>query len=122
MRKESFGSKTPRGGDTGPLCHLAIGFVGRCALPGERHHGTLCFCDRSCRRARHAVARHVIRRGIGPGAGHVLAGTRPVRHATGLSKAFRQLHANRLLDGRDGETVRLREAINEAAGGGSSLR
>src|SRR5439155_1369177 len=69
-------------------------------------HGTLCFCDRPRRRARHAVARHVIWRGIGPGAGHVLAGTRPVRHATGLSEAFRELHTNRLLDGRGGEAMR----------------
>ena len=117
MRKESFGSKRRPGGNTGSLCRLAIGFAGRCAPSRRTSHGTLCFCDRPRRRARHALARHVIWRGIGPGAGHVLAGTRPVRHATGLSEAFRELHTNRLLDGRDGEAVRLREAIKETARG-----
>jgi hypothetical protein len=48
---------------------------------------------------------------MGPGAGHVLAGARALRHPASLPKAIRQLHANRLLDGRDGETVRLREAM-----------
>src|SRR2546427_1965263 len=35
---------------------------------------------------------------------------RPLRHPASLPKAVRQLHANRLLDGRVGEAMRVREA------------
>jgi hypothetical protein len=37
--------------------------------------------------------------------------SQPLRHPASLPKAVRELHANRLLDGHIGETVRVREAM-----------
>jgi hypothetical protein len=69
------------------------------AAPSRRIAGTP---TRNCpsRHALRAVCFEFLQCGISPRAGNLLAGTVTLRHAAGLPKAVRDLHANWLLDCR----------------------